>query len=393
MSSVLDRVEQTKWVIVLRELMDEYPDLLYLGDNGQGLYMHRQKLICVLEMSHPDINFNTFERALRDAGLYVAQTTHDPTVPKIWRAHDKKTTKEQGVVEMNKNKDIWRHETLLTDDNWPVEGRPLDFWVGSGPLETFVTLSGFAAALNVQATNPAFADNLIHSPPKSWRTSSVVDRRVQKIIRRNDMKAIMDQVMDGKHDADTRVRGMLAQIDSLKRASSPSAPAPAPAPKDTQEKESVARVQVRPLPVSDSNRPATLRDLARSQHVIISAVKDMFKEEVRLALRVEIERGPEMDNIRAAVAEKYAREIQEQSKESVKRLREEELERQAPVIREEVKEELRKRYRQELESVVRDATTRELAAKQLQEQRVVPARPTGLSTDEIRAMLQRFQAN
>ena len=76
----------------LGEFIRRYPTLVkvVLGDDGEyEIHMCRPLLMMEIQQDRLDVKFESFERSLRYAGLYCAQSTHGNRVWKVWKLRKK----------------------------------------------------------------------------------------------------------------------------------------------------------------------------------------------------------------------------------------------------------------------------------------------------------------
>lgn len=265
---------------------------------------------------------------------------------------------------------------MVTDDNFSKAGREVDFWIGSGPQGTFCTMSAFAEILGVPASE--IDEGFVFPPPRSWKQSSVVDKRVVKVVFTRDMRKIM---MDFGITTE-KIEGMMALI----------------------EKSTIFKKQAK-LVISDSeeekhveDRPATATDLKAMYRDLHNDIVRALRAESRVAARIELQLDDaEMSKIREEVrvqeTQKIAQVWDEERRNILKRLRDEEVERQTPIIRAQVTEELTKRFKDELEPKLKHNVTKQLIQQEFKAiAPVAPPKAGGLTPDEIRACLNRIQA-
>lgn len=269
----------------------------------------------------------------------------------------------------------WGHTKIVTDDNFLKVGREVDFWVGSGPQGTFCTVSALAEILTVQPSD--IDDGFVFPPPRSWKQSSVVDKRVVKVVFTRDMRKIMMNLGIGAE----RIEGMMTLI----------------------EKSTMPKKQAK-LVISDSeeekhveDRPATATDLKTLYRDLHNDIVRALRAESRVAARMELqlddaEMRKIQDEVRAQETQKIAQVWDEERRNILKRLRDEEVERQTPIIRAQVTEELTKRFKEELEPKLKQTVTHQLIRQEIKA--ITPAAPPkagGLTPEEIRACLSRIQ--
>lgn len=272
----------------------------------------------------------------------------------------------------------WGHTKMVTDDNFLKVGREVDFWVGSGPQGTFCTVSALAEILTVQPSH--IDDGFVFPPPKSWKQSSVADKRVVKVVFTRDMRKIMTDLGISAE----RIEGMMTLIE---KATMPKKQAKLVI-SDSGEDEEEKRLE---------GRPATVADLKALARVLHNDIVRALRAESRVAARMELqlddaEMRKIQDEVRAQETQKIAQVWDEERRDILKRLRDEEVERQTPIVRAQVTEELTKRFKEELEPKLKHTVTHQLIRQEIKAiAPVAPPKAGGLTPDEIRACLSSIQ--